>query len=131
MFIVSPLLHLGVISGLLVEDHTSGPRVAEGELAVNLAGGARGKADGEDTDHDGGLLDLVLLHDVASDVERSADTAAGSDHAPLGVELVAGTLEGAHLAGGLAREAQAGVKALGLVGQAREGGGSPLSGHLT
>jgi hypothetical protein len=123
------LAHLGVVAGLLVEDRTAGPRVAEGQLSVGLAQRAAAEAPGEDARHHLLLRNAVLLNDAHADLDVHAQSAERGDDAQRHVALVGDALEGLELARHRALWAEASVEALRRVHQAVEDPCTPLSRH--
>ena len=121
------LLHLGVVAGGLEEAGAAGPRVAEGELTMDLAVGAGTAAQTPGNVHDGGLINAVLLDGLHAQNNVHAVTAEAAGDAHGQVELVGDALEGLPLAGHGAGATEVEVDALGGVHHAGEKPGSPLS----
>eukprot|EP01084_Bolivina_argentea_P302112 521419_1 len=124
------LLHLGVVTGLLVEDCATRPGVAEGELAMGLAEGALAEAAGPDDGHGETLSNSVLLDGLHADHDVHALAEEVGDEAHDDVQLVGHTLKGLPLAGHGAAAAQVGVEALHGIHEALEDSGSPVSRHV-
>jgi len=122
-------LHLGVVTGLLVEQVATGPGVAERQLAVSLAGRAATAAPSEEDVHQRRLVNAVLLDglDADHDVHAAAEEVGYNAH--HNVEGVGHALEGLPLARHGAPRAEVGVEALHRVDEALEDTGSPISGH--
>ena len=130
MFTFTLLLHLGVVTGLLVEDCATGPGVAEGQLAVGLAQGALAEAAGPDDGHGETLSDSVLLNSLHADHDVHALAEQVGDEAHDNVQLVGHALKSLPLAGHGAASAQVGVQALHGVHEALEDSSSPVSRHV-
>ena len=123
------LLHLGVVTGLLVEDCATGPGVAKGEFAMGLAQGAATEAPRPEDGHGETFGDAVLLDGLHADHDVHAAAEQVGDEAHDDVEGVGHTLKGLPLAGHGAGAADVGVEALHRVHEALEDAGSPIATH--